>query len=462
MAKWQRTHATELGHMLDRTGRPVYVLDDEGVIVFCNRACRQWLRLESDELLGRRCAYHSSPDVTGPDALAASLCPPAGVLAGQEAAASVCGFDEAGRTAYRRVRFVPLGAAGDEVIGVVAILDADDLSEPPPAPPAEVEPGSARLHELLQRFRRETVSLYGIDRLVGNSAAMRRARAQVELAAGSRVSVLLVGPPGSGRQQMATAIHYGTAPEAAGTMAPLGCALLGPELIRATVSAVAAIGRPGQQPAPSTLLLIQADQIAAEIQADLAAMLSARPPQLRLLATAEQPLGDLARRGRFGEGLAGLLSTITIELPPLAQRRDDLPLLAQVFVEEANARGGKQLAGFSPEALDRLDAYSWPGNIDELAQMVAESHRRADGPEILPDDLPERFRWVAEAATRPRRKEEAIVLDEFLGRIERELIRRALARAKGNKAKAARLLGLTRPRLYRRMVQLGLEEGDSP
>ena len=89
--------------------------------------------------------------------------------------------------------------------------------------------------------------------------------------------------------------------------------------------------------------------------------------------------------------------------------------------------------------------------------MVAEGCRAAAGPEVQADDLPERLRWVAEAATRPRRKEEAIVLDEFLGRIERELIRRALARAKGNKARAARLLGLTRPRLYRRMVQLGLE-----
>ena len=186
-------------------------------------------------------------------------------------------------------------------------------------------------------------------------------------------------------------------------------------------------------------------------------MLAARPPQLRLIAAAEQPLGELARRGRYREDLAGVLSTITIELPPLAERREDLPLLAQVFLEEANAGSGKQLVGFSPEALDRLDAYAWPGNIDELAQMVAERCRQAAGPEVQPDDLPERLRWVAEAATRPQRKEETIVLDEFLGRIERELIRRALARAKGNKARAARLLGLTRPRLYRRMVQLGLE-----
>ena len=88
---------------------------------------------------------------------------------------------------------------------------------------------------------------------------------------------------------------------------------------------------------------------------------------------------------------------------------------------------------------------------------MAEAHQRAAGPEIDVADLPERLHWAAQAAAQPRRAEETIVLDEYLGRVERELIRRALARAKGNKARAARLLGMTRPRLYRRMVQLGLE-----
>jgi DNA-binding NtrC family response regulator len=143
----------------------------------------------------------------------------------------------------------------------------------------------------------------------------------------------------------------------------------------------------------------------------------------------------------------------------LAQRREDLPMLAQLFVEEANVRSTKQVAGFSSEAMDRLDAYPWPGNIDELAQMVAQAHERAEGPQITPGDLPERIHLAAAAAAHPRRPEETIVLDEFLGRVERELIRRALARAKGNKTKAAKLLGMTRPRLYRRLVQLGLEQG---
>jgi DNA-binding NtrC family response regulator len=92
-----------------------------------------------------------------------------------------------------------------------------------------------------------------------------------------------------------------------------------------------------------------------------------------------------------------------------------------------------------------------------LAEVVSEAHLKAAGPEIGLEDLPERLRLATDAARQPSRPEETIVLDEYLGRVERELIRRALARAKGNKARAARLLGVTRPRLYRRMVQLGLE-----
>ncbi len=164
----------------------------------------------------------------------------------------------------------------------------------------------------------------------------------------------------------------------------------------------------------------------------------------------------MAQPGQFREDLAAALSTIVIELPPLSQRRDDVPLLAQALLEEHNSRGGKQMGGFASDALDRLCAYSWPGDVDELAQVVAESHVRAAGAQITRADLPERIHAAAEMAARPRRKEEPIRLDEFIARIERELVRRALARSKGNKAKAARLLGLNRPRLYRRMVQLGL------
>ncbi len=448
-----RSSVTELAALFNSAKQPVYVLDDRLTIVFCNKACLEWVGQSESELLGRRCAWHSSPDVPPADAVAAALCPPPAVLRGNAITASVA---VAGQE--RPARFVPLGGAGD-VGGILAIIDtALPLPDDPELALAE-EPGPAELHREIRRFRQRSALRYRLDRLLGHSPAARRARAQAELAIGSRASVLLVGPPGSGRQHLAHAIHYGGDPGATGSLVPLACAALGSDLIESTVRAwTAKCAREGKK-GRHTLLLNEVDQLPQQSQRPLAEMLAAPSFPLRLIATAQQSPLDMAGPDPFRPELAALLSTVLIELPPLAARRQDLPLLAQVFLEDANARGKKQLLGFTPEALDCLDEYPWPGNLDELLQMVHEAHQRAEGSLVTVADLPQRIHLAAEAAAHPRRKEETIVLDEFLSRVESELIRRALARSKGNKAKAARLLGMTRPRLYRRMIQLGLEEG---
>jgi DNA-binding NtrC family response regulator len=179
---------------------------------------------------------------------------------------------------------------------------------------------------------------------------------------------------------------------------------------------------------------------------------------LRIIATSIAPLDELAAQNRFRPDLACALSTVAIQLPPLSHRREDIPLLAQAFLEEQNAHGAKQLRGFSPEALDQLAAYPWPGNIDELAAAVREAHSKAEGHQVVPADLPQRIFLAVAARRLPRREPQPIDLESFLWQIERELIERALRLAKGNKTKAARMLKLTRPRLYRRMVQLGFED----
>jgi DNA-binding NtrC family response regulator len=288
---------------------------------------------------------------------------------------------------------------------------------------------------------------------------MHRVQAQTALAAASQASVLIVGPPGSGREHVARAIHYGRDGQspAGEPLVPLDCSLLASELLQSTIAALVRT-KTREATAPATLLLNQADQLPPDMQRELPGLLTAAAGRVRVIATSRQPLADLAARGEYHGPLACLLSTIVIELPSLAQRIEELPLLAQFFLEQANCRGGKQLGGFTPEALDRLAGYSWPSNLDELEAVVREAHASAAGPEVTAADLPRRLQWAADAAVQARPEEPAIILDEFLAAIELELIQRALAQAKGNKAKAARLLGLTRPRLYRRLVQLGLEE----
>ena len=453
-----RTSTAELAKLLNSVAQPIYVLDDEQTLVFCNRACLDWVGRTAEELQGRRCAYHSSPEVRGPEAVAAGLCPPPEALAGREMRGAVACLSADGRLCRRRARFIPLLSDPEEVIGLVAVVDPEDLPESETGSPAAGPTEAARLHERIRSFRHQAAARWSPDQLVGESPAIRRARAQIALAAGSEASVLVVGPPGSGRQHVAYGIHYARRGESSGSLVPLACSVLGAELIRSTVAALSARKPSPEQAGRSTLLLNDADQLPSEVQAELAAVLSGKSFPLRVVATARRPLLDLPREGDYREDLAAVLSTVVIELPPLAERRGDLPMLAQLFLEEANGRSTKQVAGFSPEALDRLDQYPWPGNVDELAQIVARAHERAEGPEIAVADLPERIHLAADAAAHPRRPPATIVLDEFLGRIERELIRRAMARAKGNKTRAAKLLGMTRPRLYRRLVQLGLAE----
>ena len=177
---------------------------------------------------------------------------------------------------------------------------------------------------------------------------------------------------------------------------------------------------------------------------------------LRTVVTSQQRLLDLSHDKQFHQPLALALSTLEIALPPLAERRQDIPFLAQQFIEDANAAGARQLSGLTTEALDQLCALPWQGDTDELAEVIQQACQAADGPRIEVGDLPKRVRLLTSAAAHPPpAPDEIIRLDEFLAEIEGELIRRALDRAQGNKAKAARLLGVNRARLLRKLDQVG-------
>ena len=460
-----RSMAGELARLLAKAAAPVYLLDDDRRLVYCNPACAAWLELEASDLVGQTLSYHSNPAAELASSRLAGLCPPPEAFSGARLTATILcsrGDGADAKPARRRAEFIPLADDAGGWPLVLALADQVDLpDEAPPADGADAtgasDPAaeSRLLHERLQRLHHELRRRARMDRLIGDSPAMVRVRSQVQLAAAGTASVLIVGPPGSGRQHLARAIHYGdSSEESAGRLTPLACAAMGSELLRSTLSSL--LGKSGGR-AAGTLLLTDVHELPAEVQTELAGYLAANPQAVRIISTATAPLDELAAAGSFWEDLACRLSTMVIRLPPLAERRGDIPLLAQALLEELNAEGAKQLAGFTPEAFDQLAAYPWPGNIDELAAMVRAAHAKADGPLIGLPDLPERIYLAAAAARRPRRGPQPIVLEEFLDLVERQLIERALRLAKKNKTKAARLLGLTRPRLYRRMQRLKME-----
>jgi DNA-binding NtrC family response regulator len=356
-----------------------------------------------------------------------------------------------GRLVHRRADFVPLAADCDRQHGLIVVLAAVDMSPQELATELTGEPTADELHREIRRFRRSQAAEYAIESLLGESAAMRKVRAQVAAAAASHTNVLVCGRRGTGREHIARAIHY-HARNVAGKLVPIDCAVASEESLRRGLESVRTLSDPKQR---NTMLLLNVESLAPPLQSQLLPILNNASPVIRYVGTmATNPTAGTELDAHLP--LLGALSTITIAVPSLADRREDLPLLAQSFLESCNRGGAKQVGSLRADALDQLALYRWPGELDELRSVVAAAHQASSTHEITPADLPVVIHHAAKAAAMPRRTPERIVLDELLASIEREVIARALTQTGDNKSAAAELLGMTRPRLYRRLVQLGL------
>ena len=172
-----------------------------------------------------------------------------------------------------------------------------------------------------------------------------------------------------------------------------------------------------------------------------------RRVDVRVLAATNLDIRQAAAEGRFREDLLFRLNTVEIHLPPLRERREDIPALARHFLERQAARYRKELRGFEPDAMQAMLAYAWPGNIRELEHAVERAVLLASGPAIAAEDL----------SLRPPVGSAAALEEMSLEDAERLLIRKALARYNGNVSQAADALGLSRSALYRRLERFGLQ-----
>jgi DNA-binding NtrC family response regulator len=438
---------------LDRVRSPVYLLDPSRRIVYANPACARWLGHPQQSLLGLTCHYDTGGD-SPEQRLAGELCPPPESLRGEHRWSSVVVTLPDGRQLERRAECVPLpGEAGGEAVSVLVLVSHDDLAAEE-LPPHVVRPQV--LHTEIQRIRQRFRERFCPDQLVGRSAAMKKVRAQVATAIHTRCRVCISGAVGTGRETVARTIHAGRLGTGTGPLVPLSCRVLDAELLQTTVETFLRNCADLTEASPGTLLLMDVDLLTREAQNALLGILEISELDLQTLATSTRPLPDLLRGQDFRGELADAISTLSIHLPALAERPEDIPLLAQSRVEEANRQGGRQFSGFAEEAMDELVTYAWPGNIDQLRDVVAESISAAAGPLVTVADLPGRLRLAAEAAAHPPSVPERVDLDRHLADVEKGVIERALKQAKGNKALAARLLGINRPRLLRRIEQLKL------
>jgi len=280
---------------------------------------------------------------------------------------------------------------------------------------------------------------------------MVRLRAQVAAAVTSRANVLLSGPSGWELLEIAKTIHHRAHPEGDAPLVRVDGALALPDNYRRALSPDATGSALG-----GTLLIEAIDQMPPSHQAELLARLAQPAWQGQLLAT--QTFSSRDTLGNLSDELLALTATLSIAMPPLVDRPEDIPLLAHGMLEELNAKFDEQVAGFTDDALDHLVLYDWPGELAELREVVTQAHGRCRGSLIAADDLPKILHHALQQSELASLPPEPIQLDAYLLEVEGLLLGRALELARGNKAEAARLLGVSRPRLYRKLEQLGLLE----
>ena len=323
-----------------------------------------------------------------------------------------------------------------------------------------------------RELRAELGQRYEFDNIVGRSDAMREIFGTVERVAPTRATVLLCGESGVGKDLIARAIHHHS-PRDGRPFVKINCTALPENLMESELFGYekgaftgANTTKPGkfEQADTGTVFLDEIGDVPASVQVKLLRILQEREFErlgsnktrhidVRVLAATNVDLRAALEQGTFREDLYYRLNVLPINIPPLRERKEDVPFLAEHFVKKLKKDLGTPVQSISEAAIQRLLEYHWPGNVRELENVIERSMVLATGAVLeagdIKLDLAPKPRLAASDGFLP----EGMTLDDY----ERTIIREALHRATGNKSQAARLLGLTRNALRYRLSQMGIE-----
>jgi transcriptional regulator with GAF, ATPase, and Fis domain len=345
---------------------------------------------------------------------------------------------------------------------------------------AEARERAERLAATVESLERELQSKMRV-RIIGASPGWKRILHQVGRVAPADTTVLITGESGTGKEIVSQMIHEGS-PRAGRPFVAINCAALPEQLLEselfghekgAFTGAIAAkVGRL-EQADGGTLFLDEIGEMSPLVQAKLLRVLQEREFQrlggtrtrrvdVRIIAATNRDLARAIERGEFREDLFYRLNVFALHVPPLRERPEDVLLLAESFLEELSSAMGHRAAGISKDAREWLLAYSWPGNVRELRNAIERAILLCDGGLITRDHLPaivgrpERVRAVRGASAGTELPSALPAGGVNLSDVDRTYVERALEQTRGNKSKAARLLGLSRSQLYSRLEKYGI------
>jgi len=332
---------------------------------------------------------------------------------------------------------------------------------------------NARHIEWLERENRRLLEDFNIEHnMVGESAAMRQVYQLISKVAPTDSTVLISGESGTGKELAARAIHQNSKRTSKPFMA-VNCAALAESLLESELfghEKGAFTGALTQKKGRleltdgGSLFLDEVGEISPALQVKLLRVLQEREFErvggtrtikvdIRLVAATNQDLEQAIEQGRFRQDLYYRLNVVSIEMPPLRERREDIPLLASYFVEKYSARCNRRVLGISPEARARLSAYDWPGNVRELENTIERAVVLGTTDQILPEDLPEALLETVAAESPQSAK-----YHDAVAQTKKQIILEAMLQAEGNYTEAARILEIHPNYLHRLIRNLNLRD----
>jgi nitrogen regulation protein NR(I) len=350
---------------------------------------------------------------------------------------------------------------------------------------------AARTHDLTQRSARA-----GADErtaraaMIGDASQMQEVFKIIDKVANTPSTVLITGESGTGKELVATALHEGSARRTK-PLIKINCAAIPKDLMESELFGYergaftgAVTSKPGRFELADggTLFLDEIGEIPVEMQVKLLRALQESEFErvggikttrvdVRLIAATNRDLQQEISAGRFRNDLYYRLAVVPIVLPPLRERKADIPVLARHFIDKYNKRLSKKIEGIEDESMALLAAYPWPGNIRELENLMERVLLFADGPQIKPRDLPEPLHRPTAAAAAagpsapsveapPPSGETGLkdIIKQRSAEMEKELIAKALEETSGNVTRAAKLLQISRKSLQTKMKEFGLRD----
>jgi DNA-binding NtrC family response regulator len=331
---------------------------------------------------------------------------------------------------------------------------------------------NSSLKREVDELKRELKDRYQFKNIIGQSGVMQEVFRAIEKVINSNVVVLITGESGTGKEVIARAIHYHNKQRASNAFIAVNCSALPESLLESELfghekgSFTGATGRrigKFESANGGTIFLDEIGLMTPAMQAKMLRVLQEREFErvggnelvkvnTRVISATNADLEEAVRKGEFREDLYYRISVFPIKLPPLRERKEDIPLLAAHFLTKYSASEGKEIEEISPEALELLMAYHWPGNVRELENAIERAVVLANPPEVQAKDLPGAIRSLGEKKI----YESDNKLSGWIEKLEEEALRQALLECEGNISQTAKKLGIGRATIYRKAKKYGL------